>query len=372
MRKKVGITGQIGFIGSHLTNFIKSKPEEFEIIPFYDEYFESPVNLKNFVSSCDCIVHLAAVNRDSDPNLIYNINILLVEKLISALKGLKKNPHIIFSSSIQEDKDNPYGRSKKTGRTILRQWADKNAACFTGLIIPNVFGPSSKPFYNSVVSTFSYQLNNNKTPKIDIDAELNLIYIHDLVKEIYDVIKKEISNEALKVNPTGNMYVSKILSKLNSFKEIYVNNNIIPPLLNRFEVCLFNTFRSFIGLDHFPVRLGTKHDNRGYLFEIVKENTGGQIFFSETIPGITRGNHYHTNKIERFCVLKGRAVIRLRKIGSDIIHEYKVSGDKPSIIDIPVYYTHNITNVGEGELLTLFWTNDIFDPDNSDTFHEKV
>jgi UDP-2-acetamido-2,6-beta-L-arabino-hexul-4-ose reductase len=166
--------------------------------------------------------------------------------------------------------------------------------------------------------------------------------------------------------------VSEILRILEYYKETYFTCNIIPTLNNLFEISLFNTFRSFINTERYNVKLYKRSDQRGYLVENIKEYTGGQSFFSATLPGFTRGNHFHTRKIERFCVLRGEAVIRLRKVGTEKIIEIRVNGNEPSTVDIPVWYTHNITNTGEDELLTVFWSNEIFNPDDPDTFNEVV
>jgi UDP-2-acetamido-2,6-beta-L-arabino-hexul-4-ose reductase len=163
---KIGITGQSGFIGTHLYNTLSLFKDKYNLIPFDDDFFNETHLLESFVQECDIIIHLAAMNRHSDPELIYKTNIELVKKLISALTKTSSRPYIIMSSSLQEFLDNPYGKSKREGRELFNQWADKNNAMFTGLIIPNVFGPFGVPFYNSVISTFSYQLVNNLEPRL--------------------------------------------------------------------------------------------------------------------------------------------------------------------------------------------------------------
>ena len=170
--------------------------------------------------------------------------------------------------------------------------------------------------------------------------------------------------------PTEVINVSQLLAKLTQFKDLYYDKNVIPPLNNNFDVSLFNTFRCFIDSTHYPFFLETKEDDRGFLVEIIKEHVGGQNFYSVTKPGITRGNHFHTRKIERFCVVSGSASIKLRKIGTDDIVEYIVDGQKPCTIDMPIWHTHNITNIGNNELQTLFWTNEIFNPNDPDTYYE--
>jgi UDP-2-acetamido-2,6-beta-L-arabino-hexul-4-ose reductase len=373
MIKKVGITGQSGFIGTHLANYLRIEKDIIEIIPFQDEYFKNEEQLKNFVYKCDAIIHLAAMNRTKgEPDEIYSCNIGLVKQLIDILKKNDLKPDIIFSSSTQEEKDNIYGKSKKDGRKLFEEWGQSNNARITSLIIPNVFGPFGQPYYNSVISTFGFQLTHNVVPKIEIDAELNLIYISDLVKYFFNAILGKYSGNILKIETEIKFKVSELLEKLMTYKNSYLEMNIIPELNSDFEINLFNTFRSYLDYDYFPVRFPVHSDNRGYLFENIKSLTGGQVFFSVTKPGITRGNHFHTKKIERFCVLKGLAKITLRKIGTSKKIEYTVSGDEPAFIDIPIFHTHNITNIDDGELLTLFWSNEIFNPESPDTYFEEV
>lgn len=370
--RKVGITGQAGFMGTHLFNFLRLQKKDVELVPCNDSYFENKADLKSFVKQCDVIVHLAAMNRHSDPQVIYDTNIRLVRQLIEALEECNHKPHVLFSSSTQEEHENPYGRSKKEGRELLVRWSAKNNARFTGLVIPNVFGPFGTPFYNSVVATFCYQIARNQTPKIEIDASMKLVYINDLVKIFCEAIQGKTHTTTLSVEPTYECKVSDILKRLMEFKQYYLEQNIIPELSDHFDVSLFNTFRCYLEHNHYPVHLKLNVDNRGHLVEILKSNTRGQMFYSLTMQGITRGNHFHMRKIERFCVVQGEATIRLRRIGTREIIEYKVTGDKPATIDMPIFYTHNITNTGSGDLLTLFWTNEIFNIDNPDTFFEEV
>jgi UDP-2-acetamido-2,6-beta-L-arabino-hexul-4-ose reductase len=376
---KIGITGQSGFVGTHLYNTLGLYPEKYKRIPFEDNYFQDETKLKHFVQSCDTIVHLAAMNRHNDPEVIYNTNIGLVKQLISACKATNSTPHILFSSSTQEERDNLYGKSKKEGRELLEQWALNSNAQFTGLIIPNVYGPFGNPYYNSVVATFCHQLTHNETPKIEVDGEVKLIYVGELVIEIMDHVEMMNEEEAtaiadtLHLPHTASIKVSALLQKLQNFKANYFENGMIPNLDNPFDRNLWNTFLCY--LDHesfFPFHLKLNTDNRGSFVETVKLNSGGQISFSTTVPGITRGNHFHTRKAERFAVIKGKARIELRRIGTGKVMSFDLDGTSPSFVDMPIWYTHNITNVGEEELYTIFWINEHFNPEDTDTFFEKV
>jgi len=370
---KIGITGQEGFIGLHLYNTLCLFPDIFDIIPFKKEFFNDSQELNNFVSSCDVIVHLAALNRHSDPEVIFETNIGLVEKLIRSLEATNSCAHVFFSSSSQEDNDNLYGKSKKIGRELFIDWAKRSEGTFTGLVIPNVFGPFGNPFYNSFIATFSHQLLNNQTPIVNKNSLIKLIYVGDLVKKIIEEIESGVGKDTLVVSHTDEKGVSEILSLLVRYKNEYFGLGIIPVLNDRFEVNIFNTFRSFIDIEEeFPKALMKHTDPRGSFVEILRLNIGGQVSFSTTLAGVTRGNHFHTRKIERFAVIKGKALIQLRRIGSDKIYDFYLDGEEPSYVDMPIWYTHNIKNIGDDELYTNFWINEFYDAADSDTFMEEV
>ena len=370
---RIGITGQAGFIGTHLLNYLSLLKDQVQIVPFEDRYFSEKTDLESFVSKCDAIVHLAALNRHNDPQAIYDTNLGLIKQLISALEKTGSRPHILFSSSTQEERDNIFGKSKREGRQLLSLWAEKNAVPFTGMVIPNVFGPFGNPYYNSVVATFSHQLTHDEQPRVEVDAQLKLIYIGDLVKVIWYLIKNRVSDGEYKVSPTDEAKVTEILTLLQSIKDQYLESGIVPDLSDPFERNLFNTFVCHI--DHskfFPYKLKINTDERGSFVETVKLNSGGQISFSTSKPGVTRGNHFHTRKAERFAVIKGKALIQLRRIGTDRIMNFELDGNEPSFVDMPIWHTHNITNIGSDDLYTIFWISEFFDPGDPDTFFEKV
>ena len=370
---KIGITGQAGFVGTHLYNTLGLFPEEFERIDFQKEYFEDPNQLNEFVAQCDVIVHLAAMNRHNDPQVIYDTNIGLVEKLIQSLDQTKSKAHVLFSSSSQEERDNLYGKSKKEGRELMIDWAEKAGGKFTGMIIPNVFGPFGHPNYNSVVATFCHKLAHNETPTIEVDGELKLIYVGELVEAILSEIRKGKSNAELVIAHTSESKVSQLLSLLECYKAAYQDKGIIPSLNTTFELNLFNTFRCYMDIaNHFPVKFVEHTDPRGSFVEIIRLGVGGQVSFSTTVPSITRGNHYHTRKIERFAVIKGKALIQLRRIGTDEVLDFYLDGAEPAYVDMPIWYTHNIKNIGDEVLYTNFWINEFYDPNDPDTYVENV
>lgn len=370
---KVGITGSHGFVGYHLYQTLNLFKEEFSLINFERSFFEDFKNLDSFVASCDVIVHLAALNRHNDPDLIYNTNISLVRILKDSLERTSSKAHLIISSSTQEDRDNLYGRSKKEGRMLLSEWANQSGGSLSGLVIPNVFGPFGHPNYNSVIATFCHQIARGEIPKIDVDGDLKLIYVGELVEEIINVIRNNDNTHELIIHHSAQAKVSEILSLLQYFRKSYQDDGEIPVLVNDFQHKLFNTYRCYMDVaSYFPKKFVQHADNRGAFVEIARQGIPGQTSFSTSLAGITRGNHFHTRKIERFAVIKGKALIQLRRIGTDEVHNFYIDGEAPSYVDMPIWYTHNIKNIGDETLYTIFWINEAFDVNNPDTYFEVV
>ncbi len=370
---KIGITGQNGFVGDHLYHTLALFKDEFELIEFDRSYWDNTESMDKFAKQCDVIVHLAAMNRHPEPNVIYQTNIHLVQQLVAALQRTESKAHIIFSSSTQEEKDNLYGKSKKEGRTLLADWATKSGGTVTGMVVPNVYGPFGKPFYNSVVATFCTQVAKGETPEIQVDGELKLIYVGELVQEIIRIIRTRNTATRYIVPHTAEAKVSEILSLLQQFKTEYQNKGVIPAISNNFELNLFNTYRCYMDIaTHFPVKFTQHTDPRGAFVEVIRLGVGGQVSFSTTVPGITRGNHFHTRKIERFAVIKGHALIQLRKIGGTEVLNFELSGKEPAFVDMPIWYTHNIKNTGSEDLYTIFWINEPYNADDADTYLETV
>ena len=372
MIRKVGITGSNGFIGWHLCNILSLDIGKFEIIKFPRSCFDRNTEIDSYVNKCNIIIHLAGINRHGDQNYIYEKNIELANNLINSLTRTRFKGHLIYSSSIHENKESAFGRSKKNSRELLEEFSIKNNILFSGLLIPNVFGAFGVPFYNSVISTFCYQLLAEQKTNIENNIDLNLIYIDDLIKKIIEIIVNQ-KIGIINIEHTNTYKVSELLNLLTQFKFEYIENGIMPMLHTRFHINLFNTFRSYINIENsYPILYKNNTDTRGNFVEIVKLNSGGQISFSTTNMGITRGNHFHTRKIERFSVIKGNALIKLRKKSESKIFEFYLTGDQPSYIDIPIWYTHNITNIGKDNLYTIFWINEFFDTLDSDTYYELV
>ena len=369
---RIGITGQNGFIGYHLTQTIKYKNSDYTIVPFQKSFFEKEDLLKDFISSCDVVVHLAGVNRAETGIEVYDGNMKLTNILNKALLGAKFQGKLLFASSYQENENSVYGQAKKSSRIVLEDTMNDLGGSYTGLIIPNVFGPFCKPYYNSFVATFCSKIINDEAPEVIQDANIPLLYVGNLINQIVEAIIKP-KESILNIQPDIEVKVTEVLNLLNSFKDSYIDKNTIPSLKSTFELEMFNTFRSYLDIENiYPSFLEKHSDQRGFFSEIIRTDIGGQFSYSSTLPGITRGNHFHTRKIERFIVIGGKAKISLRKIGSTEVHDYLLDGENPSYVDMPIWYTHNITNIGSSPLITAFWINEPYNSEDADTYFENV
>ena len=367
----VGVTGANGFIGQHLLKHLEQH-KAFAAIQATRETFASKTALGRFVRECDSIVHLAGMNRGDDDE-IYRTNVTTTRDLIEAIEGSGHTPHILFASSTHRDRDSAYGRSKAACESLLEEAAGRGVLKLTTLVIPGVFGPGCRPFYNSVVATFCHQIAKGEPCQIQRDQEVHLVSVHRLVEDITAAIGQAPAERVTTtIEPMASLPVSELLAQLNTWHQAFVADDIVPDLSNPFDAHLYASLLSYIAPSRHAHQPTVHADERGRLFEIIKLANGGQVFFSTTKPGVIRGNHYHTRKIEWFCVLQGEARIRLREINSQEIHEFEVCGDRPQFVSIPALYTHHIENTGSEDLLTMFWCNEIFDASNPDTIYEKV
>lgn len=368
---KILISGYNGFLGKHLIRKLKCLDEDYDIDFLTKSDFKSN-KLTNKISPNDIIFHFAGVNRDVSDDVIFKKNNYLNETLLSALVDVEFKGKLLFTSSIQESSDTLYGKAKKNARLKFEECAYSLGFKFFGIIAPNIFGPFCKPNYNSFIATFSAMLIDKKNPSIDEDKVVPLIYVGDFIDEIIKILF--LDNEInLKKNLIYNYKVSSILIKLKEFNDIYCNYGQIPSIDSHFDLCLFNTFRSYINIKgFFPIYYNEHVDERGSFSELTRAFSRGQTSFSITKKGVIRGNHYHTRKIERFSIIKGKAKIELREILTDKKFEFILDGDKPSYLDIPIWHTHSIQNIGNEDLITVFWINEHYNEDTSDTYLENV
>ncbi len=367
---RIVVSGHNGFVGGHLVRNISLNYPNAEIVALEKEDFESQ-NFGGKIQKSDFIFHLAGVNRANTEIEVYDKNNEINSTLLNYLIKIKFYGKLFFSSSSQEDADTLYGKAKKEARLKFERLSKKLGFKFYFLKIPNIFGPFCKPNYNSFIATFSDKLIKNETPNIIEDNKVLLIYIDDLICSILQLLDDHLPMKDFAVLHESK--VSEVFQKLESFKEEYLEKNEFPELKTSFDLNLFNTFRSYIDIRSvYPKKHILNSDKRGFFSELSRSNSKGQSSYSITKPQITRGNHFHTRKVERFSVIKGKARIQLRKYLTDEIISFELDGENPSFVDIPVWYTHNITNIGNDELLTFFWINEPYDQSDPDTYIENV
>jgi UDP-2-acetamido-2,6-beta-L-arabino-hexul-4-ose reductase len=369
--KTVLVTGAVGFVGKNLVAALKRR-DDVRLILF--DVNTDPAVLEAGLDEADLIYHLAGVNRPKDYSEFMTANAGLTEQMLARLAELDRTPIFVLSSSAQAELDNPYGRSKKAAEDALLKFNDKTGAPVCIYRLPGVFGKWSRPNYNTVVATFCHNLARGLDIIVnDPNREMELVYIDDVVSAFLRHLDGDLDPAQLRysVGRTFRVTLGELADRIRRLHAIR-ETLAVPDLCDDLMKCLHATYMSFLPENDFgyPVKLNT--DNRGWLFELIKSEHFGQIFVSKTLPGITRGNHYHDTKVEKFCVIQGRGVIRFRQIGSDRILEYSVDDRAIKVVDIPPGYTHSIENTGEGEMICLFWANQIFAPERPDTYFNPV
>lgn len=368
--KTVLITGANGFIGK---NLIATLNNEVEILRYDTE--NTLEDLREFVKKADFVFHLAGANRPIDVTEFERGNRDFTGQLLDILIENPRVVPLLLTSSIQVSLDNPYGRSKKSAENLVLEYGKKTGAAVYIYRLPNVFGKWCRPNYNSVIATWCNSISHGLPIQINNpETELNLVYIDDVIQEFISTLSGHESRAEdgfCFVPRTFRVTLKQIADKLNAFKESR-KSLILPSLERDFDRFLYATYLSYLPEKEFGYELEMKHDNRGWLAEFIKSKGFGQIFVSRTKPGITRGNHWHHTKIEKFLVVEGEAVINFRRIQGNEVLEYKVSGEKLKVLDIPAGYTHSITNTGEIDLITIFWADEIFNQNNPDTYYLGV
>lgn len=369
--KKVLVTGAKGFVGRNLCAALRQR-EDIDLIALDIDH--SPIELAEGLSNADVIFHLAGVNRPKDPAEFSVGNSGVVEDLCRKLNELGRAPKIVLTSSIQAELDNPYGVSKRQAELALETFAGKTGAACVIYRLKNLFGKWCRPDYNSVTATFCHNIANGLPITIsDPTHSMELTYIDDVVAA-FTVELEDTTGSGFRFAgplPSAEISLGQLAHKLQSYKQIR-ENLLLPDFSSDFERALYGTYLSYLDEKQFDYGLDLKSDPRGSLAEFVKSPSMGQFFVSRTRPGITRGDHYHHTKTEKFLVLNGTAVIRFRHIESDAVIEYKVRGEEYRVLDIPPGYTHSIENVGSDELVTLFWASEPFDPERPDTYFDPV
>ncbi len=371
--RKVLITGANGFIGK---NLIEALQRETGIALMTYDINDSRLTLDGYLREADIIFHLAGVNRPERSEEFYNVNVGLTKEICEFLIRIERAPLIVFSSSTQALLNNPYGESKRQAEEVLKAYAERSGARAYLFRLPGVFGKWCRPNYNSVVATFCYNIAHNLNINIsDPNREIELVYIDDVVREFVKVMADDKLRDGNviwgEVNPTFKVALGQLADKIREFRATR-ENLTVPDFSDRFTKYLYATYLSYLNGNEFAYEPKPKADERGVLVELLKSKYFGQIFISRTKPGVTRGNHYHNTKTEKFCVIEGEAVLRFRNILSKEVFTYHLSGKDLRVVDIPPGYTHSIENIGQSEMIVLFWACEPFDPAASDTYPAEV
>jgi UDP-2-acetamido-2,6-beta-L-arabino-hexul-4-ose reductase len=367
---RIFITGRNGFLGRNLAAHLLER-KDCEVTSFSRE--DSAEDFRNRLLEADVVFHLAGVNRPNDLGEFQSGNAELTEELCRLLRESRRSPKIVFSSSIQAKLDNPYGTSKAKAEMALRQFSVDTGASVRIYRLNNLFGKWCRPNYNSVVATFCYNIANDLPIAVSNPVRaLELSYVDDVVAAfLAEIDDRQAGGEAGAEIPSYNIALSELAGRIQAFHEMR-STLTLPDFTEWFNRALYATYLSYIPPAARGQNLECKSDARGSLAEFIKQRHFGQIFVSRTKPGVTRGNHYHHTKAEKFFVVEGDGLIRMRAVEGDAVDEYFVTGSAYRVIDIPPGFTHSITNVGTGEMVTLFWSSEVFDPNRPDTYYLPV
>lgn len=380
---KILITGSSGFVGKNLVAELNNIKEgkakhsklssEISILSFDKE--TDPTLLDKYCKEADFVFHLAGVNRPKEQSEFMEGNFGFTSELLNLLKKHKNTCPVMISSSTQAALDNPYGVSKKAGEDLLRKYAKETGAEVYIYRYPNVFGKWCRPNYNSAVATFCNNIASGVPIQVnDPNVDMTLVYIDDVVNELINCLTGQANKvgDFYKVNTEHEIKLGAIVDLIKSFKESRTTLQV-PNLSDAFTKKLYSTYLSYLPEDQFSYPLKMNVDERGSFTEFLKSPDRGQVSVNISKPGITKGNHWHHTKNEKFLVVSGKGAIRFRKVDepSKVI-EYLVSGEKLEVLDIPVGYTHNIENLGESDMVTVMWVNEVFDPEKPDTYYDVV
>ena len=368
--KNILVTGAYGFIGRNLCVELQKKTDV-KLLKFGSQNSEE--ELAELIKVADIIIHLAGSNRPETVEEFYEVNRNLTEQVISFSIRTNRVIPIFFASSIQALQSGDYGESKKAAEDLLVEYNHLTGNPVSIYRLPNIFGKWAKPNYNSVVATWCHKLAAGEEVDVhDPNTIIKLAYIDDivqlLIKGIYSIPTQEIYKEVNRVNKISLKELKKFLVEFH-FNRFTL---LMPSLKEEFHRQLYSTYLSYLPKNQFSYDLDMKHDDRGWLAEFLKSDSLGQIFISKTKSGVTRGNHWHHSKVEKFLVLQGEGTIKFRHIENEDIFEYPVTGEHLQVVDIPPGYTHSLVNSGNSELITLFWANEIYNKDRHDTTYLEV
>lgn len=381
---KILVTGAKGFVGKNLVaqlNNIKNGKARWYSCPNELEIYEYDVDsslddLDRYCTDCDFVYNLAGVNRPKDQSEFMQGNFGFASLLLETLKKHNNTCPVMISSSIQAELDNPYGESKRAGESLLREYSKETGAKVLIYRFPNVFGKWCKPNYNSAVATFCNNIANDLPIQVnDPSVLMHLVYIDDVVDELINALtgNENVEGEFCKVKIEHEIKLGEIVDLIKLFKSQTETLLITEIPNNSFAKKLYSTYLSYLPKEKIKFPLSMNVDDRGSFTEILKTNNCGQFSVNISKPGITKGEHWHNTKWEFFIVVSGHALIEERKIGSDEVLTFEVSGESIEAVHMLPGYTHNIINLSETEnLVTLMWANEQFDSNRPDTYFEKV
>ena len=373
LNEPILITGYAGFVGKNLVAELKNQGYE-NLLLF--ERGDTPETLARYAAQASFVIHLAGINRPKDPSEFYSGNAGLTDVLLAELEKAANKAPVLVTSSVQAILDNDYGKSKKQAEDAIFAHGDKMGSPVYVFRMEGVFGKWCRPNYNSVVATFCHNIARDLPIQVrDPAFELPLVYIDDVVRCILDALDGKVQKDAegiCRIHPVHSVTLGRLAELLYFFKES--RQSLAVPALSpdSFEKKLYSTYLSYLPTDAFKYPLTMHTDERGSFTEFLRSPERGQVSVNISKPGIVKGNHWHHTKNEKFLVVKGQGLIRLRRIDSQEVLEYPVSGDKLEVVDIPVGYTHSIENVGSEDMITVMWANEAFDPDHPDTHFLKV
>lgn len=368
---RILITGSNGFVGKNLVAELENRG--YKNLYLYDRE-NTKADLEKWTKDCEFVFHLAGVNRPENEEEFMEGNADLTSQLIELLEKNGNQAPIMISSSIQAEKDNPYGKSKKAGEDYLIEYSQRNNIPVYIYRFSNLYGKWSQPNYNTVVATFCHNLARDIPIQVnDPSVEITFQYIDDVVNELINCLEGNPtkSGQFYDVPEKDTRTLGEVAELIQSFKESRQNLEV-PNMSDSFTKKLYSTYLSFLPEDSFSYKLKMNKDNRGSFTEFLRTPDRGQVSINVSKPGITKGQHWHHSKNEKFLVVKGNGLIRFRKVDDDKVIEYPVSGDELEVVDIPTGYTHSIVNIGEEEMVTVMWVNEPFDPDNPDTYYLEV
>lgn len=362
------VTGANGFVGKNLCAHLARNEQ---VTLFRYDLDNAPQELDRALAVADVVFHLAGINRPPNVEQFQSGNAGFTEEICRKLAALGRKPKIVLTSSIQAELENPYGLSKRGAEEAVRRYCQETGAVGVVHRLKNLFGKWCRPNYNSVTATFCHNVAHDLPIQISDPANVvDLTYIDDVIaaflRELEAVDTGVGGYRLADPLPSRRITLGELAELIRSFRR-QRQTLLLPDFVDEFVRALYGTYLSYLDTDAFAYGLDIKSDARGSLAEFIKSPGMGQIFISRTRPGITRGNHYHHTKTEKFMVVQGEAVIRFRRIDDGQVVEYRVGGEEYRVVDIPPGYTHSIENVGSDELVTLFWASEIFDPAIPDT-----